>query len=210
MILSLVVPLKSLRLEAPAEGRRNAADAPRAALRRSRTQRSPDAFVLRETSGVSCKKAPPLARTWISRNAFVSRSASAPPSAPSCRRPRARSGGYREKPGMKLLFPMSAGEPCPVSHASIFMVPIAFSKLPQAAGNPAAAEISRTASDEAEFSAPFDSAGCKIGGIRPCMRPLLQPASSRLAMFLSVREITPLSSRARRSGRGRCAPPATR
>ena len=86
MILSLVIPLKSLRLEAPAEGRRNVADAPRAALRRSRTRRSPDAFVLRETSGVSCKKAPPLARTWISRNTFVSRSAFAPPSASICRR----------------------------------------------------------------------------------------------------------------------------
>ena len=41
-------------------------------------------------------------------------------------------------------------------------------------------------SDEVEISACFVNAGCKIGYIRLCMRPLLQPAFPCLAAFLSV------------------------
>ncbi len=52
--------------------------------------------------------------------------------------------------------------------------------------NPATAEISLKTSAEVEISACFVNAGCKIGCIRSCMRPLLQPAFPRLAAFLSV------------------------
>ena len=52
--------------------------------------------------------------------------------------------------------------------------------------NPATAEIFWNTSDEVKISAYCVNAGCKIGYIRLCMRPHLQPVFPCLAAFLSV------------------------